>query len=311
MPKAPAAPARAPGGIAPREDRHLLAIGLMVLAFLGFSGIDTCAKWLVLDGMATPEVVFMRYAMHLVLVVAIALPAGERLLGTSNLGAVCLRGLLLLASTVLNFWALGYLPLTMTSAIMFTGPLWICMLSIPLLGERVGPRRWAAILVGFVGVLVVTRPWSGHVHWAVALSLCAALSSALYAIITRRLAGRDSTATQQFYAGLVATIGMAPLALADWSWPTHAASWLAFFAIGGFGWASHQVMIIAHRYAPASTLAPFAYTQILWMAASSWLIFAQPPDGWVLVGAGIVVASGLYIWLRESTLAADPARRGL
>jgi drug/metabolite transporter (DMT)-like permease len=311
MSNAPPAAAPAAGRVAPREDRQLPAIGLMVLALLGFTGIDTCAKWLVLDGLPTAEVVFMRYAVHLALVVALALPAGTALARTDNLGAIVLRGLFLLASTVLNFWALGYLPLTMTSAIMFTGPLWICMLSIPLLGETVGPRRWAAIVVGFFGVLVVTRPWAATLHWAVALTLGAALSAALYALLTRRLAGRDSTAAQQFYAALVATIGMAPLAFADWAWPTHAAGWLAFLAVGVFGWGSHQLMIIAHRYAPASTLAPFGYTQIVWMAASSWLIFAEPPDVWVVVGAGIVVASGLYIWLRETSLAAGPRLRRL
>ena len=118
-------------------------------------------------------------------------------------------------------------------------------------------------------------------------------------------------ATQQYYAALVATIGTAPLALADWVWPSGAAGWMAFFAIGGFGWLGHQLMIVAHGYAPASTLAPFTYTQIVAMTVSSWLIFAQPPDAWVLVGAAIVVASGLYIWLRERALATLPVRRGL
>ena len=146
----------------------------------------------------------------------------------------------------------------MTAAIMFSGPLWVCLLSIPLLGERVGPRRWAAILVGFFGILVVTRPWTGPLHWAVALSLGAALCGALYSLMTRMLAGRDSTTTQQFYAGLIATLGIAPLALADWTWPSGAASWFAFFAIGVFGWGGHQLLIIAHRFAPASTLAPFS-----------------------------------------------------
>jgi drug/metabolite transporter (DMT)-like permease len=141
------------------------------------------------------------------------------------------------------------------------------------------------------------------VHWAVAFSLGAALSGALYSLLTRRLAGRDSTATQQFYAALVATIGMAPLALADWAWPRTPAGWTAFLLIGVFGWLGHQCLIIAHRFAPASALAPFAYGQIVYMAASSWLIFHQPPDGWLVVGASIVVASGLYIWLRERALA--------
>lgn len=204
---------------------------------------------------------------------------------------------------MLNFAALQFLPLTMTSALMFSAPLWICLLSIPILGEEVGPRRWAALAVGFGGILIVARPWTGHLHWAVILSLGAALCGALYAILTRRLAGRDSTDTQQFYVGLVATLGMAPFAIGNWAWPSDGASWLAFALLGVFGWGGHQVLTIAHRYAPASTLAPFNYTQIVYMTASSWLVFAQPPDRWVILGAGVVAAGGIYIWLRERALA--------
>ena len=180
-------------------------------------------------------------------------------------------------STILNFTALLYLPLTVTAAIAFSGPLWVCLLSIPFLGEQVGPRRWAAIVVGFCGVLIVTRPWSGAVHWAVALSIGAALGGAFYSVLTRLLAGRDSTGTQQFYAALVATIGTAPLALLDWAWPSGVASWIAFLLIGVFGWSSHQLLIIAHRFAPASTLAPFAYAQILYMGSRAGSSSASRP----------------------------------
>lgn len=296
-------PARAARPLAPIEDRRLLGIALLMLSLLGFTGIDTCAKWLVRDGLPTAEVVFVRYLGHLLLVIGFALPFGERFLRTENPGAVAVRGAFLLFSTILNFAALGFLPLTMTSAIAFSGPLWVCLLSIPFLGEQVGPRRWAAIVVGFLGVLVVTRPWSGPVHWAVVFSVGSALCGACYSVLTRSLAGRDSTTTQQFYAALIATLGTAPLALSDWTWPGGAAAWVAFLAIGVFGWASHQLLIIAHRFAPASTLAPMSYVQIVYMIASSWLIFRQPPDVWVIAGAGIVAASGLYIWLRERTLA--------
>jgi drug/metabolite transporter (DMT)-like permease len=241
----------------------------------------------------------VRYAVHLGIVGAIGVAGRERLWVTANLGAVSLRAVVLLGSTILNFIAVIYLPLTITSALMFSAPLWICLLSIPLLGEQVGWRRWVAMLVGFAGILIVARPWTGQLHWAVGLSLGAALCGALYAILTRRLAGRDSTNTQQFYAGLISTLGLAPLALAGWVWPQGGASWLAFGLIGWFGWGGHQLLTIAHRYAPASTLAPFSYFQIVYMTASSWLIFAQPPDRWVIVGATVVAASGLYIWLRE------------
>ena len=290
--------------VAPLEDRSLLAIGLVLAAFLAFTGIDSCAKWLVLHGVPAVEVAFVRYAVHLGIVLSIGVAAAERLWVTANLGAISLRAAVLLGSTLLNFVAVFYLPLTITAALMFSAPLWICLLSIPLLGEEVGWRRWVAMLVGFGGILIVARPWSGELHWAVVLSLGAALCGALYAILTRRLAGRDSTNTQQFYAGLLATVGLAPLALMDWVWPQGTASWVAISLIGVFGWGGHQLLTIAHRYAPASTLAPFSYIQIIYMTASSWVIFAQPPDRWVIVGASVVAASGLYIWLRERALAA-------
>jgi drug/metabolite transporter (DMT)-like permease len=203
----------------------------------------------------------------------------------------------------MNFWALSYLPLATTASIFFTSPLWVCLLSIPMLGERVGPRRWLAIGIGFLGILVVTRPLSGTAHWAMGLSMMAAMGGALYVILTRKLAGRDSTASMQFHAALIATLGTAPLALGEWHWPGMASGWIALGLIGIFGWGGHQLLTVAHRFAPATVLAPFVYVQIVYMTASGWIIFGDAPDAWVLVGAGIVVASGLYIWLRERQIA--------
>lgn len=285
--------------VPPLADRRLAAILLSLVALLIFTGVDTCAKWLVQAGLPIPQVVFTRYVGHLALVLVLAFMAGEGLWRTENRGTALLRGGALLASTVTNFWALSYLPLATTAAILFTSPLWVCLLSIPMLGERVGPRRWMAIGVGFIGVLVVTRPLSGSAHWAMLLSLVASVCVALYSILTRRLAGRESTATLQFYAALIATLGTAPLALGDWHWPTDAPGWLALALIGVFGWGGHQLLTVAHRFAPASVLAPFVYVQIVFMTASGWIIFGDAPDGWVLAGAGIVVASGFYIWLIE------------
>lgn len=295
--------------VAPIEDRRLHGIALVVLALLAFSGIDTCAKWLVLHGLPATQVAFVRYAVHLAIVCAVGLASAERLWQTANLPTVSIRALALLGSTLFNFAALSFLPLTMTAAIMFSAPLWICLLSIPLLGETVGLRRWMAMLVGFGGILVVARPWTGHLHPAILLCLAAALCGSLYTILTRMLAGRDTTNTQQFYAGLVATAGVAPFAAGAWTWPSDAASWLALSAIGVFGWGGHQLVTIASRFAPASTLAPFTYVQIVAMTASSWLIFAQPPDAYVILGAAIVAASGLYIGLRERALAREAMRR--
>lgn len=288
----------------PIEDRRLAGIFLMLLAFLVFTGIDSCAKWLIQAGLPPLQVVFVRYAVHAVLICAVFLPReGAGLFTSSHPKVELARSAALLGSTIFNFLALQYLPLTLTSAIFFTVPLWICALSVPLLGEAVGPRRWTAVVIGFSGVLVATRPWGSDVHWAVLLSIAAALSASLYGILTRRLAGVDATATQQIYGAGVATLVIAPIGLSDWHWPVAGVDWAAFAMIGVLGFVGHWMLTVAHRFAAAAVLAPFVYVQIVYMTAASWAIFGQSPDIWVLAGAAIVLASGLYIWLRERQLA--------
>jgi len=292
--------------VEPLEDRVMKGILLMMLAFLAFTGIDTSAKWLTLAGLATLQVVFVRYAVHALISLLVVLPQeGRALFHTENMKLEVLRGLFLLGSTVCNFTAVKYLSLTLTTTIFFAGPLVVCALSIPLLGEKVGPRRWAAIVVGFLGVLVATQPWGEDVHWAVIFSLGAVTMASFYMVLTRRLAGVDSAATQQFYSAWIATILIAPFALSNWTWPEGIASWAAFCLIGFFGWGGHQLLVIAHRCAPASTLAPFVYVQIVYMTASSWIIFHQPPEARHIAGAFIILLSGLYIWMRERTLQAE------
>jgi drug/metabolite transporter (DMT)-like permease len=253
--------------------------------------------------MPTSEVVFIRYAGQFILAAAFFLPTrGTALLITKRPGLEVIRGLCLLGSTVLNFIALTILPLTITSAIGFTMPLILCALSIPFLGETVGWRRWLAIVVGFIGVMVIVRPGTEAFNPAVFLSLGTACFTAVYMLLTRKLAGVDSTTTQQFYASLVATACLLPFAFGDWQWPVDVVGWSCFVAIGAAALIGHQFITTAHRFAPASVLAPFGYFQIIFMTASSWFIFNQPPDVWLFVGAPIVIGSGLYIWLRERQL---------
>lgn len=290
--------------IRPIEDRRLLGIGLTFVGYFCFTIIDSCAKWLSQGGLPTMEIVFIRYAAQFLIVSAIFFPQrGLALTTTRNLPVELIRGLALMGSTIFNFIALTYLPLTVTSAIMFTSPLILCALSIPLLGETVGWRRWLAILVGFIGVLIIVRPGTGAFHPAAILSVLGAACGALYALLTRKLAGVDATTTQQFYSGLVATLCVAPFALGAWTWPSDPTGWFAFGLIGVAALTGHQIITVAHRFAPASVLAPFSYFQIIYMTASSWFIFHQPPEVSLYVGAPIVIASGLYLWLRERQLA--------
>lgn len=281
-----------------------MGIALAIAAYLMFAGIDSSAKWLGLVGISAVQIVFLRYAIHLLLVAAIHLPRhGRGLVRTGSLKLQALRAMTLLGATVCNFLAVQYLPLTVTGAIAFTVPLLICALSVPMLGESVGWRRWTAIGVGFLGVLVIVRPGTDAFHPAALLCLAAALSTAFYMLFTRRVSGFDSAATSQFYVGIFATISLLPLVIFHWSWPTTPDGWFAFFAVGIFGFVGHQLITMAAGLAPASVLAPFAYFQIIFLASASWLVFNQPPDVWLYIGAPIVIGSGLYIWLRERSLA--------
>ena len=292
----------------PPQEHRLLGIGLALCAYFMFTGIDSSAKWLGQVGISFVQIVFLRYAIHLVLVAAVHLPRhGRGMVRSRNLRLQFFRALALLGATMCNFLAVQYLPLTVTGSIAFTVPLMICALSVPLLGEQVGWRRWSAIGVGFLGVLVIVRPGTDAFHPATLLCLVAALSTAFYMLFTRKVSSFDSAATSQFYVGIFATMFLLPVVPFFWSFSTTADGWFAFFAIGLFGFLGHQLITMASGLAPAAVLAPFSYFQIFFMAAASWLIFHQPPDVWLYVGAPIVIGSGFYIWLRERNLAKPAA----
>lgn len=286
-----------------REERPQFAILLMMMALICFTGIDSSAKWLVEAGMPVEQIVFVRYFGHLLMVLAIfSLDREESLWRMKAPGLTLLRGLMLLVSTGANFIALQFLPLTTTSAIYFIAPLLITALGALFLAERVGPRRWAAIVTGLCGVVIVTRPWGASFHWSMLVALALPVAQAVYSIATRHLSGIESPTTMQFWAALIPVAFIAPFAFGDWWWPASFWSWAAFLAVGIFGWAGHQIFTIALRYAKVSTLAPISYAQILFMTASSWLIFHQTPDIWTIAGGAVIVMSGLYVWLRERRL---------
>lgn len=283
-----------------KQDRAGLGILLVLLAFLLFTGIDSSAKWLIQAGLAIPFVVFCRYLVHLVITVAVALAAGHSDFLRMRMPRLTLaRGAMLGFGTSCNFIALAHLPLTVTVSIFFTVPLATTALAALVLGEQVGVRRWSAIAVGFGGVLIITQPWSASFHWAMLFSLGAVFATAVYALLTRRLAGEESPDTMQFWAAALPCLLLLPLAYAYFQLPTTPVDWFALVFMGVCGWAGHQVWGEAFRFAEASALAPFQYLQIVYMALASWLIFHQPPTTQTMAGAAVVVASGLYVWVRE------------
>ena len=287
--------------IEPIIHEPLRGILLMIAAVSTFSLLDTSAKYLV-QTYPTGQVVWARYVGHVVLAAVILLPRhGRGLLQSQRPGLQILRSLFLFGATCTNFAALQFLQLAETSSILFSTPFIVAMLAIPLLGEHIGPRRWAAIGIGFFGVLIVVRPGLGLVHWAASLSLLCALFGACYQITTRKLAGVDRAVTTQFYSALIGAIAIPPLVPLFWHTPDLKGALLmvCLGALGGFG---HWLLILAHRLAPAPILAPFSYVQLLPMILLGYIVFGDFPDHWTLIGAGVVLSSGLYLLYRERVM---------
>ncbi|MEM7268199.1 MAG: DMT family transporter [Pseudomonadota bacterium] len=287
-----------------KQDRAGLAILLTLAALFCFAGIDTSAKWLITAGVAPIVVVFFRYAGHLTISLALAVAQRDPAIFRMKRPRLTLaRGALLLGATTMNFLSLVHLPLTVTVSIFFTMPLMTTVLAAIFLKEQVGPRRWTAVAIGLIGILVITQPWAASFHWAMFLTLLATFFTAIYSLLTRAIAGEEDPQTMQLYASLLPAIALAPFAIWGWTAPSGAIDWAFCILIGICGWGGHQLYIRALRYAEASALAPYTYAQIIFMTSASWLIFHHPPDFWTMVGAAIVAGSGLYIWLREQTLA--------
>jgi drug/metabolite transporter (DMT)-like permease len=279
--------------------QHLTGIALMCGALACFACLDTMAKFL--NGyMDTLQVVWARYTGALVLALAISNPFSRPALMVTRRPVLQVgRSVLLLASTLLNFFALRYLQLDQALAIVFSTPFFVAILSGPVLGEWVGLRRWTAICVGFVGVLLVARPGFGGIHPAALISLAAAAFYAAYSISTRMLSRTDSSETTLFYSNLVGAAAMIPVLPFVWTTPREPLIIALMVVCGAFGTIGHYLLILAHRLAPPALLAPFIYTQIVWVIILGYLVFADVPTGWTLAGAAVVVASGLFILYRE------------
>lgn len=286
-----------------QEDRASYGIALILMANLLFSFVDTGSKWLALAGLATMQLAFMRYVGHFVINVGLELFQGRlqrNPFACAKPIETALRGSMIAFATCLNFVAIKHLPLPLTATIMFSTPIIICFLSGTILGERVGPYRWGAIVLGFIGVLVAIRPFDADFHWAVFFSLGAAFMYAFYSIWTRRLAGQVATDTMQLYAAVVGTVMLLPFGVAQWTSPSDSWSWVVLCSLGVFAWAGHQMLTIAHRFAPANLLMPFGYSFMIYLTIWSYFVFDHIPDFWTLVGAVIVIMAGLIIWMREN-----------
>lgn len=283
------------------DSTHPLQRALPLFLFAGFclSSLDATAKYLVQDH-SLFLVVWARYAGQMLVVTPFAWHrAGPGFWRTRRPGIQLIRSGFLLAATGCFFAALRYLPLAEASSIAFLAPMFVVLLSGPLLGERPGRRRYIATIAGLVGVLILLRPGSAVLHPAALLLIGTALFNALYQILTRKLLD-ESPHTTLFYSALVGAVGLS--VAMPWAWDSSVLSWRegGFLVLLGLcAGLGHWLVIGAYLLAPASLLTPFTYMQVIWATAYGYLVFGQFPDGASAVGMAVIVASGVLLALQE------------
>ena len=284
------------------EATPVAAIVAMLAAGLLFSCLDTSAKYLVIHGMSAQFVAWARSAEHAVLaLVLLRAWSNPRIFQTRNLWLQVLRGLFMFGSSYFNFEALKTLQLAQTVTVNFMSPMVVTALAGPLLGEWAGWRRWVAIIVGFLGVLVVARPGVNHLGIGFLYISCAMLSYSFYVLLTRRMTVRETPESLIFFSALAPTVLISP-AVAYATYPADAVQWTLLLLLGVFGGVGHWMIIHAYRRASTTALAPYPYLQMIWMTVGGYLVFSQFPDGLTVIGGLIIAASGLYIVHRERRL---------
>jgi drug/metabolite transporter (DMT)-like permease len=282
------------------RDAGSVAQGLaaMWVAVVSFSVADAIGKWGGGEGFAAVQIVFFRYLFGLIPLALVLWWSGLEAVRTKRPWAHALRGLLLSAALALFFWGLKYVPLADGIAVAFTAPLFITALSVPVLGERVGPARWAAVLVGFAGMLVIVQPGTDTFRPEMGIIVASALVFALGITYTRRLSRTETVAGMFTWTTVVSLVVFGPLALLTWKTPDvqHLG---AFAALGLIGGAAHYLVGIAYRNAPAAVVAPQEYAALVWGALIGWFMWGDVPSAATWAGAAIVAAAGGFIAVRE------------
>jgi drug/metabolite transporter (DMT)-like permease len=281
-----------------RADRPFKGIALVLAStvFLGTS--DVTAKYLSAT-LPSIEIAWIRFLVFAVIMTPAMMPASPLYaLQTNRLGLHLVRGAALLGSSLFFISGLRFLPIAEASATGFVAPLFVTALSIIFLGEKVGLRRWIATAVGLIGVLIILRPGTGAFHPAAFFPLVSALAWACTLIMTRMMSGTERAITTMTYSSIAGLLILSALVPFVWVTPT----WhdIAFgILIGVASTAGQWIVVLAFRYADASVLAPFSYTQLLWVSVLGFLIFGEVPDAYTIIGAAFIVASGLYTAHRE------------
>jgi drug/metabolite transporter (DMT)-like permease len=281
-----------------RADRPFKGIALVLASTIFLGTSDVTAKYLSAT-LPSIEIAWIRFLVFAVIMTPAMMPASPLYaLQTNRLGLHLMRGAALLGSSLFFISGLRFLPIAEASATGFVAPLFVTALSIIFLGEKVGLRRWIATGVGLVGVLIILRPGTGAFHPAAFFPLVSALAWACTLIMTRMMSGTERAITTMTYSSIAGLFILSALVPFVWVTPT----WhdIAFgILIGVASTAGQWIVVLAFRYADASVLAPFSYTQLLWVSVLGFFIFGEVPDAYTITGAAFIVASGLYTAHRE------------
>lgn len=285
----------------PADSTENRSIGIlwMLATMFCFISLDAIMKHL-LEHLSLVQVTWGRFFFATIVAAAVCGPRLSALAVSKSPKLQLLRSVILMSTTGLFNAGIRTTPLATGTTIMFLSPLLVTLLSIPILGEKVGLRRWIGIVCGFIGAVIVVRPWQsglGGAGLGVLFLLTAALCNASYQLITRKVRNDDPLTSLLFtaVAGAIVTSAIVPW---FWSWPS-LFEWLLLLGSGAMGGLGHLCLIRAMRAAPASVVAPFSYSSLIWATTFGYLIWGDWPDPWTLLGAAIIVGSGLYIFHRE------------
>jgi drug/metabolite transporter (DMT)-like permease len=285
-------------------------IGLYTLAIFLLSVMDAMIKWLS-DGFPTSQIIFFRTTFGLLpLVVALRGAGGLGALATRRLPMHIARGLIGAAAAFTFFYAFKVMPLADAYAIAFASPLFITALSVPMLAEHVGVRRWIAVAVGFLGILVMLRPGASDLAGLLSLGALAALAGTFFyavaVLLIRKMSSTETNAAIILYGSLVGILASGLVMIPDFVEP-NGPDLALLIATGVLGGCGTLAMTEAFRIAPAAVIAPFEYTAMVWAVVLGYWLWGDLPDAFIIAGSAIVVASGLYIFRRETREAARPA----
>jgi drug/metabolite transporter (DMT)-like permease len=288
-------------------NRTSLGALLTMLAMLCFAGMDAISKWLVID-YSVAQMMWIRYILLCQFAWFVVRRQGLRVaFRTTRPVLQIVRSLIAVIEGAMFVLAFRYLPLADTHAVAATSPLMVIALGVLFLGERAGAARWLAVAAGFVGVLLIVRPGFRDLEWPLLLPLIGAVMWASYQILTRLASLSDSPGTSLLWSAVVALIATSFVGPLYWQWPTVAA-WALMIVISLMGAVAHYALIRALDYAEAGAVQPYAYTLLVWVTILGFVLFGDVPDLWTILGAAIVVASGLYTWRhdRRAITAAKP-----